>query len=333
MTKEDSDIGVSIVIPSYNGLHLLRECIPSLQAAIEQAGLTDKAEIIVVDDASTDETVNWLSTNAPDVRMLENPHNYGFAKTANAGLSAAVGEWVALVNNDIVVEPDWLSAARRHFENPQVATVASRIMSTRTPGLIEEAGDEYTTVGIPYKPGRHGGTDTIPSPRRCFAACGASVFYRREALADIGIFYEPLNAYYEDVELGFRLNLGGWDCLYEGDSVCHHLGSATYGSGSFRQKFNTARNAEIVYFTCMPGWLVLRYLPARLLATVLLTGHHILKGTVGPYLLGKLSAMIQPIRTLRRRREVQASRRISSRQLREKLHGNWFGLLVMRRSR
>jgi GT2 family glycosyltransferase len=326
---DSANLKLTVVIPSYNGRDLLAECLPALQRAVDQAGFTDRTEIIVVDDASSDDTVDWLGAEWPDVQVLTNSTNRGFAVTANRGLTAAKGDWIALLNNDVVVEPDWLSAAMRHWESPRVAAVASRIMSAQRPGVIEEAGDEYTSVGIPYKAGLYGGADSIESPRVCFAACGASAFLRREALEQVGFLHEALHAYYEDIELGFRLNLAGWDCVYEGRSVCHHLGSASYGYGSFRQKFNAARNAEIVFYTCMPTWLMIRHLPGHVLAMTMQTVFHAAKGSAGAYIRGKLAAigLMRSIR--RRRRDVQRSRQISNRELKAKLKRRWIRLLVL----
>ena len=326
---EPSNIELTVVIPSYNGRSLLGECLPALQQAIDRAGLAERSEIIVVDDASTDDTVEWLASQWPDARILANPTNRGFAVTANRGLTTARGSWIALLNNDVVVEPQWLSAAMAHWPGPRIAAVASRIMSASQPGLIEEAGDEYTSVGIPYKAGLYGYADAIESPRICFAACGASAFFRREALEQVGFLYESLQAYYEDVELGFRLNLAGWDCIYEGLSVCHHLGSASYGYGSFRQKFNAARNAEIVFYTCMPTWLLIRHLPGHILAMTMQTVFHAARGSAGAYIRGKLAA-IGAARTIRRRRkQVQRSRQITNRELKAKLKRRWIRLLVL----
>lgn len=320
---------LSVVIPTYNGLEHLLRCVTSLRGALEQAKAVDGAEIIVCDDASTDGTAEWLAEHDPDVIVLTHPHNQGFAANANAGLRRAQGEWVALLNNDVTVDRNWLEAAAPHFDNLSAAAVASRIVSTHPLGQCEEAGDEYTVVGVPYKCGRYGPADTVGSPRVCFSACGASVFYRAGALKEVGLFHEPLGAYYEDVELGFRLNLRGWDCLYEAESLCHHGGSATYGWGSYRQKFNSARNAEIVFLSCMPRWLLIRYLLEHLIAMALQTVFHAARGHVGPYLQGKWAAIRGLREIVRRRREVQALRQVSARELQKKLKRRWFRLLVV----
>ncbi len=324
-----ADIRVSVVIPTYNGLGLLRRCLPSVRHALARAGALSRTEIIVADDASTDGTARWLGQHCPDVVVVEAPTNRGFAVNANAGITRARGQWVALLNNDVIVDPGWFAAAAKHFDNPVIAAVASRIVSLDPPGQLEEAGDEYTVVGVPYKCGRYGAEDTITSPRVCFSACGAAAVYRAEALADVGLFHEPLGAYYEDVELGFRLNLRGWDCLYEADSIAHHLGSATYGWGSPRQKFHASRNAEIVFFSCMPGRLLARYLLSHLMAMGLQTILHAARGHAGPYLKGKAAAFGQLGQILRRRRQVRAMRTAPVRDLAKKLERRWVRLLVL----
>ena len=324
-----ADINFSVVIPTYNGLDLLRRCLPSVRDALARANVLPRTEIIVADDASTDGTAQWLGQHYPDVIVVHSDTNRGFAANANAGISRARGQWVALVNNDVIVDPEWFTAASRHFDDPAVAAVASRIVSLDPPGQLEEAGDEYTIVGVPYKCGRYGADDTIASPRVCFSGCGASVFYRAQALEEVGLFHEPLGAYYEDVELGFRLNLRGWDCLYEGNSLAHHAGSATYGWGSPRQKFNASRNAEIVFYTCMPRWLLARYLPSHLIAMGLQTFLHAARGHAGPYLKGKAAAFGQLGQIRQRRRHVQAMRTAAVGDLAKKLKRRWIRLLVL----
>lgn len=377
MKPADPDIAVSLIVPTYNGRDLLAVCLPALRRAVERSGLGAGAEILVVDDASTDGTRDELRHRWPEVRTVRLEGNVGFAAAANAGIRASRGRWVGMVNNDVTVAEDWLAAALVHFDEPGVGAIATRILRGGDPPLVESDGDEYTVAGVPLQ----GGRDTPPAPvhtaeappvartpdetpphvsrgnrntetprglvspcgaprpstssRRCFSGCGAAAFYRRQALADTGAFYEDLQAYYEDVELGFRLNLRGWRCIHEPRSVCVHRGSASYGRGSFRQKFNSARNAETIFFTCMPRGLLLRYLPAHVLADVLLAGHHVLRGTGGAYLRGKLAFLSFLGSAVRRRREVQRLGRVSAADLRECLVRPWLGALLAqhRRSR
>ena len=324
---------ISVVIPTYNGLTLLEVCLPALAAAIERAGCADRSEIIVVDDCSTDGTADFLRNRWPAVVCIRTPRNSGFAVAVNLGLGAARGRWIGLLNNDTAVEPDWLVSAAKHFSRPGVGAVATRIVLFDHPDTLESAGDEYSAVGVPMQFGNLRAADHVAAcaSRVCFSGCGASVFYRKAALDDVGLLYAPLGAYYEDVELGFRLNLRGWDCVYEPDSVCRHRGSASYGRGSYRQKFQAARNAEIVFFSCMPSALLIRYLASHLLAVAMHLLYHTVRGTGRPFLAGKWSFLGLLRQTLARRRTVQKLRTVSSRALAGKIERHWFRLLVLRR--
>jgi len=322
---------VSIVIPTYRGLHFLRDCLPSVRAAIARASMEGRAEIVVVDDCGDDETPDWLAREHPEVRCLRTAANGGFAVATNTGLRAARGEWAALLNNDTVVDADWLAAAREHFGNARLGHIATRIVFHDRPDMIESAGDEYTVVGVPLQFSHLGPVKEALTTRMCFSGCGASAFYRRAALDEVGLLYEPLGAYYEDVELGFRLNLRGWDCLYEPRSICRHRGSASYGRGSFRQKFNTARNAEIVFYTCMPGPLLARYWASHVLAQCMHLMRHVARGTAWPFLMGKLAFFGVLPAVWRRRRQVQMLRSVAARRLRERMTVRWFRALVLKR--
>jgi len=119
---------LSIVIPNYNGRDLLAECLPAVKAAIRRAGLAGEAEIIVADDASTDDSLDWLARTHYDVIAVGSRRNRGFAATANAGIAAACGEWIALLNNDTAVDRDWIVAAANHFDNPKVGSIATRVV-------------------------------------------------------------------------------------------------------------------------------------------------------------------------------------------------------------
>lgn len=331
MAQEEAKTSVSIVIPTYRGLPFLRDCLPSVQAAIARAGMEDGTEIIVVDDGGGDGTLEWLAREYPSVRGLQTAANGGFAVAANTGLRAAKGQWVALLNNDVIVDADWLASVREHLGDPRLGHIATRIVDHDRPDAIESAGDEYTVVGVPLQFRRLRPVPEALMPRIAFSGCGASVFYRRAALDEVRLFYEPLGAYYEDVELGFRLNLRGWDCLYEPRSLCRHRGSSTYGRGSFRQKFNTARNAEIVFYTCMPAALLGRYWGSHLLAQGMHLIRHAALGTAWPFLLGKLAFLGCLPAVWRRRRDVQRLRSVSSRRLRDRMTRHWFRALVLRR--
>ncbi len=319
---------VSIIIPTYNGRSLLGTCLPSVRGAL-RAAEGCATEILVVDDASTDGTAEWLAREHPEVRCIRRERNGGFAAAVNAGFAAARGRWVALVNNDVVLDPDWLRAAGGHFADEGLGAIATCILRAEDPALVDTAGDEYTVVGIPIQWGNGRPVSEVAERRMCFSGCGAAVLYRRAALEAVGGLYEALGAYCEDVELGYRLQLGGYACLYEPAARCVHLGSASYGRASYRQKFNSARNAEIVYFTCTPRALLWRYAGAWAAARAMHVLHHASRGTLGPYLRGKAAFLSQLTAVRRRRGEVQRARRIGAADLLRRMDRRWFRHLIL----
>ena len=320
-------VELSVVIPSFNGRALLEQCLPTLHAALVCAQWTRQTEILVVDDHSTDGTEDWLKVHHPAVQLIRNAGGRGFAAAANAGLRAASGAWIALVNNDVLIDEQWLRAVQRHFQDSTIGSVATRMMVGNRPGMVEFAGGEYTTVGIPLRFGEGCLVEeaAMMQPRLCFWGCGAAVFYRRAALAQVGgELYEPLQAYQEDVELGFRLALAGWNCVYESGAAVTHLGSVTYGQASFRKKFNSARNAEIVFFSCMPRPLLWRYLLGHILALMPQLAGHIVRGSGWGYVCGKAAFCLAHIPATRRRRKfVQSLRNVDSATLSAKMRTGW----------
>ena len=323
---------LSVIIPSFNGRPLLEQCLPTLYAALVYAKWAGQTEILVVDDHSTDDTADWITANYPAVRLIFNPGDRGFAMAANAGLRAARGHWIALVNNDVLIDEQWLLAAANHFQDSTIGSVATRMMAGGQGGIVEFAGGDYTPIGIPVRLAERAPVDgpEIMRPRLCFWGCGAAVFYRRAALAQVGgELYVALQAYYEDVELAFRLALAGWKCVYEPKAAVTHLGSATYGKASFRKKFNSARNAEIVYFSCMPRSLLLRYLPGHFLAFVPQLAMHIIRGSGWGYVCGKAAFFLAHMpATWRRRKFVQNLRTIDSATLRRAMPRRWLSTVI-----
>lgn len=321
------DIKLSVIIPTFNGRKLLQQCLPTLDMAIRRAGWTGNVEIIVVDDRSGDDTVAWINLHRPDIKLIANDVNQGFTGSVNRGLSTAHGPWIALLNNDVLVDENWLATAIPHFSQSDIGAIASRIMMYIPPDRVESTGIDYTTVGIAVE---HGNSQLMNSTagikiRTCFAGSGAAVFYRREALNQAGAyFYTALESYYEDVELGFRLVLTGWNTICEPESVVVHLGSATYGKASFSKKFNSSRNAEIVFFSCMPRNLLWRYFVLHYLAGVLHLVSHLANGTARAYLCGKIAFLLKHLpATFHRRKEVQAMKTISNQALRSRMTRNW----------
>jgi GT2 family glycosyltransferase len=302
----DRNVLCSIVIPSYNGRTLLETCLESVFAHLPD-DRTLSAEIIVVDDGSTDGTAEWLATSFPQVRVIRRERNGGFCAAANAGLAAARGQFIQLLNNDTEVRPGWLQAGLAPFADPTVGSVAPLVLVRSEPNRVDSAGDSYTLAGWPTKRG-HGEPAsrwTLRTEEEVFAASGSSAFYRAAAIGKVGGFDPLLGSYYEDIDLGFRLRWAGYRCIYSPRCQVLHEISATYNHARPGLQRRIARNAELVFWSNLPtGKLATAILPhtALLLAQA---GWRMVRLKFIPFFLGKVDA-VRCIQDIRNRRKLRA---------------------------
>ncbi len=293
----------SVVIPSYNGRALLEVCLESI-ARCKPADLD--VEVIVVDDASTDGTAGWIAATYPSVRLVRLEVNGGFVAAANAGVAAARGRIVQLLNNDTEVTPGWIEAGLQPFDDPTVGSVAPLVLVRSNPARVDSAGDTYSVVGWPCKRG-HGEAAELWRNRPSgpvFGASGSSAFYRASALAAVGVYDPAFGSYYEDVDLAFRLRWGGYSCVYAPACRVLHDVSATYDHGSPALQRRMARNAELLFWSNLPRpWLAVAAIPHAVF-TVAQGVWRLLRGRARPFVLGKLDAL-RAIGAFRGRRRVR----------------------------
>jgi GT2 family glycosyltransferase len=309
---------LSVIVTTYDGRELLAECLPALAVQTRPPD-----EVLVVDDASPQDDARWTRERFPWAQALRLQRNLGHAGAAAAGLAHARGTFVALLNNDAAPDPDWCEQATLPLADPGVGSVATRLVLHDAPELIDSAGDAYTVVGGAYKR-LEGRSDPLEqAPRAAFSACAAAVVYRRSSLEACGGFDPALEAYYDDVDVGFRLRLAGWRCVYQPAARCRHRVSASYGRGSWRQLALTSRNAAWVYWSNMPARLLLRHLPEHALFFALQCLSRAAQGGLAPFLAGKLLALRGLPELARRRARAQALRRTSVRELSEALDAAW----------
>ncbi|MHB1556214.1 MAG: glycosyltransferase family 2 protein [Isosphaeraceae bacterium] len=282
----------SIVIPTYNGRDLLARCLASIERNRPDSSRWP-IEVVVADDGSTDGTAEWLAESFPWVRLERLARNGGFCSAANAGIAAARGAFVQLLNNDTEVTPGWLEAGLTPFVDDTVGSVAPLVLVRSEPDRVDSAGDSYAWVGWPMKRG-HGQAASRWSSRpveEVFGASGSSAFYRASALQKTGGLDPLLGSYYEDIDLAFRLRWAGYRCVYNPSCRILHDISATYNHGSSSLQRRMARNAELVFWSNLPGWrLALAAGPH--LAFIAAQGlWRLTRGRLGPFLAGKREAL------------------------------------------
>jgi GT2 family glycosyltransferase len=294
---------LSIVIPTYNGRRLLETCLASVAT---HRPLAIPIEVIVSDDGSRDDTVAWLGAHHPHAQVVRREQNAGFCAAANAGIAAARGEFVQLLNNDTEVTTGWVEAGLRPFANPWVGSVAPLVLVRSDPTRVDSAGDRYAIFGWPSKRGHGqpaGRWATRPS-ESVFGASGSSAFYRSSALERVGAFDPAFGSYYEDVDLAFRLRWAGYTCMYAPDCRILHAISASYDHGRPELQRRMARNAEWLFWANLPlGWLAVALLP-HIGFTVMQASWRTLRGRGHAFVAGKLDALRQAP-SLRRRRSLR----------------------------
>ncbi len=318
----------TVVIPNYNGRRFLPMLMESLAAQVER-----RFTITLVDDASTDDSVAYIQHAWPNVKVIRNPRNLGFAASCNVALKAVQRPFVILLNNDTHVEPGWLAEGLKPFEDAAVGAVASLVLLDDPPHLVDTAGDVYSVAGGAVK--RHHGLKREGVgrlPREIFSPSGVSAFYRREALASAGYLDERFESYYEDVDLGFRLARLGYDAVFAPASVCYHRLSSSYDPGGWRYHFNSARNAEVVWWANLPLGLMLRFLAAHLCFNALQAAHKIIQGRGIAYLCGKLAVLAHLGHILAKRRDNSRLTRRRSADLAARLERRWWSLHVSSRA-
>ena len=225
-----------MVIPNFNGERWLPGVLESVAAQTAAP-----AEVVVVDDGSTDASLTLLATRFPHVRVVARAANGGFARAANDGIGATTADAVALVNTDVVLDPRWLETARTALEgHPGAASVATKLVDLADPELLYDAGDVLRRDGVCEQRGRfERDTGAYDEPGEVFAACAGAALYRRAALATAGGFDERLGMYLEDVDLGLRLQLAGWTCRWEPRAVAAHAGEGSGGGACAQVERNT----------------------------------------------------------------------------------------------
>ena len=301
------------MIPSHNRADLLRLCLASV---VQHAPAS--VEVVVVDDASPGGAVSEAARAFPGVRTVRLEKRGGFCVAANAGLRAAISPIVELLNDDAEVEASWAEAALKWFADPTVAAVAPLVLrrpdetspsyggrlDSRAAGeLIDSAGDRYYLGGVA---GKRGSGQTVGSEylraRPVFGASASSAFYRRDAVLAAGGFPDSFAAYYEDVDLSFRLHWAGFQIIYEPASRVWHRVSASYGRPSATLQAQQARNEERVFWRNLPGRALPRALPLHLAVLAAKAWRRWREGQFVPFLRGKLGVLAEAAEVLRHRR-------------------------------
>ncbi len=300
---------VSVVIPNWNGKKFLQACLDSLQKS-DYA----KLEVVIVDNGSKDGSIEYLEKDYPWVKLVKFEKNTGFSVAVNAGIKNSKGEYIALLNNDTVVDALWISKMLDCLlKNPEAGSCGCKMLAYDDHSLLDGAGDGYRRGGLPGRIGhREIDCGQFDSQRYILGPCGGAALYRRSMLDDIGLFDEDYFAYLEDVDLGLRAQSAGYKSIYVPEAIMYHLGCGSTGSGYHPLVVRlSAKNNWNTMLKNLPLPLLLKFLPHILywqlfyFAVVIVRG-----GQIVPWLHGSLQALMQAPKMLEKRREINRKRRV-----------------------
>ncbi len=317
---------VTVIIINFNGGEMICQCM----AALAEQRFRDFA-IVVVDNNSSDGSVDSIRQRYPLVEILVLDTNLGFAGGVNHAVRAtAAGPLVALLNPDAFPGPDWLgNLVAAADDHPEFAAFGSRMYSDNDRLRLDGVGDAYHVSGLPWRQG-HGRPNTPRHDHRAeiFAPCAAAALYRLSALESVGLLDEEFFLYVEDVDLGFRLRLAGYRALYIPEASIRHVGSAFVGRNSDFQIYHGHRNLVWVYIKNMPGILFWLFLPLHVglnLVTLLWFSLH---GKTRVIFRAKRDAILGIPHHWNKRKAIQANRKVSVWAILRQLSWNPFGRFV-----
>jgi GT2 family glycosyltransferase len=249
---------LSVIIVTWNGRRFLSPCLRAVSAQLQP---TD--EIIVVDNGSTDGTAGWLADSWRTVRLVALPSNLGFAGGVNAGMRAAHGDLLLLLNNDAFVEPGCVPALVETMrQHPQIGAAAGVLTFDHRPNLIASAGITARRDGVALDLWTGRDVHSLPAtPPSVMGASGGLALYRRTMLNDIGLMAPDFFNYLEDVDLAWRAQLRRWPCLLVPAARARHIYSATGGQGSPLKQRLLGRNRWRAIIRCFPAGVLRACLP------------------------------------------------------------------------
>jgi|ETNmetMinimDraft_8_1059916.scaffolds.fasta_scaffold12356_3 GT2 family glycosyltransferase len=313
---------VSIIIPHYNGIEILSECLDSLKATTYP-----EIELLVVDNGSTDDSVDWVAKNHPDVRLIKNASNEGYAGGCNGGAQVAKGELLVFLNNDTVQEEGWIEPLVETLQSDSdVAAVQPKILNYFERDLFDYAGGSGGAMDLlcfPFARGRLFLTQEkdmgqYDDETDIFWASGSAFMVRRSDFEVAGRFDELFFAHQEEIDLQWRLHLMGRRSRVNPKSVVYHKNAVTLPAQSLNKQYLNHRNSMLMLLSNYSLPLMLYLFPIRL-ALEIVAIFYSLALVDFRHVFGILQSLIwilfRPHVILKRRRRVKSIRQLKDREV------------------
>ena len=299
----------SVIILCWNSDRYLRACLD----ALDKQTCKD-FEIILVDNGSPEpvSTASFVNFPTLPIRLFKLDHNLGFAGGNNSAASQARGDYLALLNADAFPTPGWLEAISKAIPNYPVSFFASKLIMANQPDRLDGVGDIYHASGLAWRSAYNYPLSMVADlEKEVFSACAAAAVYPKDAYNRAYGFDPDYFSYVEDVDLGFRLRLLGYKCIYLPDANVRHVGSGSTGKRSDLSVYHGTRNLIWTFYKDMPGFLVVALTPLHLLAEFML----LMLGVIRKQGLITLKAQWDAFASLpvifKKRKTIQSSRKVS----------------------
>ena len=310
---------ISLIILNWNGEKHLKECLEALRNQTYK-----DVEVILVDNGSTDNSVEFVRENFPEIRILALNRNMGFCKGNNEGIKKARGEYIALLNNDTKADKYWLEELYKSIcKHPEIRFYTSKIVFYDDPNKIDSAGDGFGICGVPFKIGHLENSNKYSQEKVVFGACGGASLYKKDMLNDIGLLDEDFFAIYEDGDLNFRAQLKGYKCLFVPSAIVYHKGSSSIGKLSAFYVYYGQRNVEYLYIKNMPFSLIVKNGYIHLLYILLAFVYFLIKGKAIKFLMAKSDVLGNLSNLLKKRSFIQKNPKVNNSHLSSLFERKW----------
>jgi hypothetical protein len=318
---------LSIIIPHLKGVEIIRDCLQS----IFQSTFQD-FEVILIDNASTDGSREMVTSEFPRVRQIRLPENHGYAGGCNVGIRESEADFVLLLNDDTILEPNALECLIEAMEgNPQVAGAQPKLLNIQQRDHFDYAGacgGLMDIFGFPFAFGRtfmsleedNGQYDT---PSQIFWACGTCAVFRRKAILEVGLLDEDFFAHMEEIDLAWRLHLAGYSLVRVPRAVVYHYSGHTLPNTERRKMYLNHRNSIMCLVKNYSAASLVWILPLRI---ILEWGIIVVSFLRGDFRRGPAALQVQLgmpallLRSLRKRKATQKVRRTDDRQIMRKMY-------------
>ncbi|MBT5873475.1 MAG: glycosyltransferase family 2 protein [Candidatus Latescibacteria bacterium] len=300
---------VSVVIPNWNGIRFLERCLEAIYSQTYP-----HVEVIFVDNGSDDESVPFVKSRFPEIRILGLPRNLGFAPAINRGIADANGAFILTLNNDTEMAAGCVAALVEALSrNTQVGSCAPKIVGFESPQVIVNVGIESPE----FKPADRGfgelDSGQYDEPAEIFGVNAGAGLYRKKMLDDVGLFDEDFESYYEDVDLAWRARLAGWGCLYVPQAICRHEFGGTSKARPFYTEYHIFKNIIWVHVKDLPLRYFREKIATLLKQEIVFWLDHIRRWDT-KWLRMKAHTYIKLPKMCLKRRRIMRSRRIDDRE-------------------